>query len=231
MATPSRGPTSPQTRNSAVQVLSVPPGMPVVVRFLGPIRGLEVHWQGKRSVPCDGDAGCLPAIHRTPKVWKGYAPVEQWHPSEKLWRAWVLEVTSNLEETLRDRELRGETWTLFREGKGRNNDPVLGVYCERVPESKLSACFDIVPVLVRVFNKRVFKLDIPNTLAPKVFIEPVAGNAPKLPAELLPDPEPQEDPAAREKLREMMRNLRGGSSTGKTATDQAGKDPSSNGKH
>lgn len=223
MPTPSRGSTSPSRSGSPVQVLSVPENLPIIVRFLGPIRGLVVHWQGKRSVPCDGPSDCPSSRHKLPPIWKGYAAVEQWDKPSRLWIPFVLEVTGNLEELLRDRELRGETWTLFRICKKGKTDPVQGIYCERVAENKLSAAFDIVPILQRIYNQQTLRLDVPNFQAPKVFLDPVAGDAPKIPDELTRTTEEKPDPETLRSFREMMAQLRGGSSASQhQADDQAG---------
>jgi hypothetical protein len=138
-----------------------------------------------------------------------------------VWRAWVLEVTESLEEALRGRELRGETWTLFRVQKNGKTDPVQAVYCERVPESKLSTTFDILPVLLRLFHVSSLRLGAANPLPPKIMMEPVAGDAPTIPADLLPKAEERPDPEARKKLAEMLAEMRGGNRTagnGQTST-------------
>src|SRR6266567_598198 len=229
MPTSSRGPPSSSHGGSPVQVLSVPENLPIVVRFLGPYRGLVVHWKSGRSEPCDGPGECNASLHRLPPIWKGYAPVEQWDGPAKLWRPAALEVTGNLEEVLRDRELRGEVWTLLRRTKKGKTDPVQGVFCERLSDNKLSAFFDVVPVLLRLFNRTSLRLDVPNFTAPKVILEAVAGDAPKLPPEALPNHGEPEDLEARRSLKEMMAELRGTTRPASSSKDQAGEQLDRNG--
>jgi len=191
--------------NSSVQVLSVPDNLPIIVRFLGPVLGLETHWRSGRSIPCPGPGDCPSTIHRTGTIWKGYAPVEAWEPANRHWRSWVLEVTESLEEQLRGRDLRGEVWILSRIRKHGKADPINAVYSERFPEEKLSKCFEIHPVLIRLFHVSELRLGACNPLPPKVMIEPVKGDAPTLPPELVNVDEPADNAEKKRSLGEMIR--------------------------
>lgn len=167
-----------------VRVLSIPAGIPMCVRFLGPVLGLDTHWKAGRSIPCPGWEDCPSGIHKLGIIWRGYAAAEAWDPGKRHWKPFVLEVTEALEERLRDRDLRGETWAIHRtEEKGRSS-PVVGVFCERLPAEELRQAFDIEPVLRRLFHCSALKLGTRNPLPAKVLLEPVAGKAPTLPAEL-----------------------------------------------
>jgi len=95
-----------------VRVVSVPIEIPLVVRFLGPVMGLETHWKSSRTIPCPGVDTCPPALHRLGTIWRGYSAAESWDDAAHVWRPSVLEVTECLEETLRGRDLRGEVWAL-----------------------------------------------------------------------------------------------------------------------
>lgn len=182
--------------SSPVEVLSVPVNVPVTVRFLGPIYGLDTHWRNGRTVPCDGDGDCPSSIHRTTLIWKGYAAVQAWEPGGRVWRPYVLEVTEALEEILRQRELRGEVWTLSRKQDRGKTDPVRGVFNEKLPEGKFSKEFDITPVLQRLFHRIKLNLGKCNPLPPKVMLEAVAGDAPNFAPELVDKSEPRQDPKA-----------------------------------
>jgi hypothetical protein len=152
-----------------------------------------------------------------------------WEKPQRLWFPRVLEVTGNLEETLRDRELRGETWTLFRTVKKGKTDPVQGVFCERISEDRLSAWFDLVPVLQRLFNKQSLKLDVPNFQAPRVILAPTPGDAPKIPQELMPQAPAPPDPETVKSFREMLEQAGLGQRIGRKPDDQAEGKPDRNG--
>lgn len=208
MSTSPRGPTPSRKPSSPVQVLSVPVNLPVCVRFLGPVLGLDTHWRSGRTIPCPGPDECPVSLHRTALIWKGYGPVEAWESSCRHWRSFVLEVTESLEEDLRGRDLRGEVWQLHRMQKSGKTDPVAGIFCERLPEHSLSKTFDIVPVLLRLFHVPRLTLGTRNPMPPKVVIEPVEGNPPNLPLELQQAEKPQDAGRKMEDARELWRRLR-----------------------
>jgi len=60
----------PQTPEA--RVAEIPFGESEII-VLGPHRGLWLHWQKRRTVPCDND-DCPAARHRLPVHWTGYSP-------------------------------------------------------------------------------------------------------------------------------------------------------------
>jgi hypothetical protein len=190
-----------------VKVLSVPESMPITVRFLANLQGLDTHWING-TVPCPGREECPPANHRRGVIWKGYAAVQAWDEIRRLWVPFVLEITECAEEYLRDRELRAEVWTLFRAEKKGKTDAVVALYCGQVDEEKLSPPFDIVPVLCRVFHVDKLKLGRPNPIAPRLLLEPVAGEAPPMPTELLQLGTPENTKEDMERARELLRKFK-----------------------
>jgi hypothetical protein len=117
----------------------------------------------------------------------------------------VLELTSNAEEYIRARDLRGEVWAWDREGERGKRAPVFGAFCERADIDLLRPAFDIEPILLRFFNARSIRLDIPNPTPSRVYLEPVAGSPPSLPASMGGETERIASP---EEVRETFRKLR-----------------------
>lgn len=97
-----------------VRILRVFPGDALTVRFLDGYSGFGTHFHGTRSYACLGGGLCLPNVHRSGTIWKGWAPVECWHLNpQPCWVPWVLEITEALEETLFKRSLRGKFGVLL----------------------------------------------------------------------------------------------------------------------
>ena len=204
---PNLRPSSATPFNS-VRIKAVPLAPPIHVKFLGALRGILTHWAKGHSVPCDGDAKCPPALHRSGVFFKAYAPAEWWISHEQVWRPAVLEATSNLEEILRGRKLRGETWLLSREKEADKSSAVCAAYCETIAESLLSPTFDILPVLQRVFNRLDLVLDVANPTPRRVILPDAAGAPPIIPADLQPPPPLAEDPAERGRMKELLEQAR-----------------------
>jgi len=141
---------------------------------------------------------------------KAFGPVEVWDRIDEVWRPEVLEVTENLEEILRGRDLRGEVWLLTRPYVKGNSDPVNGQLLEKLDPRTLRKAFDIVPILTRNFRP-VHKLLLGacNPNPPRVYLEPSTGAPPKLPADLIPDEPRPPSPAEQKKIKEMLAELRG----------------------
>jgi len=187
-----------------VKVRSVPLTPPITVRFLGPLRGLLTHWAGKHSVPCEGPEKCPAATHRKGTFFKAYSPVMEWIPHLNRWRPAVLEATANLEEYLRGRKLRGETWMLARDDGSKSTRPVVAAYLETIPEDKLPLAFDIVPVLQRLFNRVDLVLDVPNPTPQHIVLPEIVDAPPTIPADLQPPPPVGEDPEQRKRVLELL---------------------------
>ena len=189
-----------------VRVLSVPEGIPICVRFLGPILGLDTHWKNGTK-PCPGEDECPPTIHRLGIIWRGYAPVESWENSRQVWRPWVLEVTEALEETLRGRQLRGETWLLERTREKGRTAAVIGVYCEAMLPDDVRPGFDVEPVLRRIFHCGKLRLGTRNPVPAKVMLEVMPGKPPVLPGEQAQPERVEEDNEKRQQALELMRKF------------------------
>jgi hypothetical protein len=205
----SQGPSRRSANSSSqVELIAVPEFSPLVVRFLGPYKGLETHHNGKRSFPCPGQEKCPVSDHRRGTIWKGYAPTEWWDAVGRLWIPAVFEVTESAEETLRGRDLVGEVWSFSRRpGKGKTG-AVLCLFCERIALSKLSRSFDIVPVLQRVYRVTDLRLGVVNALPEKILLPAVEGDAPNLPAELVDASKPSNTPEAEQAAREQWKRFR-----------------------
>jgi len=184
---------SPSGTALPVEIFSVQPGTATFYRFLDNLQGLNTHWNGKRTVPCDGEGTCPASLHRGRTIFKAYAPAELWKPAERHWLPGVLEATEALEEQLRGRQLRGEVWMLKRGGEGRKDDPVFGVYSETYNGENLRPAFDIVPVLLRFYHVPRLVLGVENALPAKLLLDPAQGDQPKLPFILEPSDPPRPD--------------------------------------
>lgn len=211
-----QGNQNPPSVSNPVRVFSAPPKPPTHVLFLGRLQGCITHWTKKgqrwRSVYCPGAAECPTAIHRAGTMFKAYAPAEVWIEAEQVWRPCVFESTANFEHYLRGRSLRGEVWIVHRfDEKGdpnkepAKNDPVVGAFCERFPESELSIEFPIEPILARFFGVEKVVLGAANPMPAQIVMADVIGRRPITPPDLLPAPEPEEDPHKIAELREQMR--------------------------
>lgn len=109
------GAIAPSDVPRVVGMIHVPTDGTLTVRFLDGYDGIQTHFVGKRSFHCGGVAECLPARHKGPCFWKGYAPVEYWlEAPEGLWVPAVLEITERLDELLYGRNLQREQWRLAR---------------------------------------------------------------------------------------------------------------------
>jgi hypothetical protein len=170
--------------------MSVPkePEISLTVRFSGNYLGLLTHYHNKRSVPCMGEKDCLPVVHRTRTIWKGYAPGDGWDCHQRLWIPVVLEITELMEHMLVGRDLRGEVWMFFR---SKLRGPVQGAFSEKQQEKQCRKCFSIAPIVERFYHQSNLLLGVPNPIPPKTFLEPLEGDAPRLVRELeTPLPEP-----------------------------------------
>jgi hypothetical protein len=172
------------SRSSVVRVLSVPGNAPIIVRFLGPLWGVNLHWHGGRSHACCGPNDCPPAIHRARMTWRGYACVEGLNGQTRKWHPALLEITESLEEFLRGRALRGECWYLFREGEGKKTAAVIGKQLEANPHWILREAFPMEPILRRLYRLNALPPHVDNPLPGRVILCESDGEAPAMPEEL-----------------------------------------------
>lgn len=166
-------PTPSGGRGQSVSILKLAPNKTRVVLFLGPLRGSRQHWSRNRTVPCLGDS---PACqhHKDPLRFFAYAPVQAYESATGLWAPYVLQCTSNLEQQLRGRVIRGEVWALTREQHEHNRGAITGKYLQTQPLDTLSEPFDVVPTLLNAFGCTFIPLDTDNPFPDKLVLPAVA---------------------------------------------------------
>lgn len=136
-----------------IDILSVPTTGSIWVRFLGGLRQLGTHFKRPQSLVCWGRKDCPPRVHELPYRSKWYAPGQYYVVDRKVWRMCVIEVTEGLEQLLRDHQLRGEVWCLYREVRdGEQYKNILGTFEERLADHQVSPVFDVDPIIKRVFK-------------------------------------------------------------------------------
>jgi hypothetical protein len=167
-------PNGQQTARYALRVARIKPGDILTFRALSEgYSGVLTHFWGQRSVYCPGEPRCLRTIHARPIVWKGYAAAEVLDPRAQLWWPCVLELTENAELDLRDRWCRGLEFTLTRavsvHGEQRPTSVSLGVVC---CDERLRPVFDIRPAVCSLYHVPALRIDVPNPLPARVFVEP-----------------------------------------------------------
>jgi hypothetical protein len=131
--------------------------------------------------------------------------VAWWRKDLRLWQPDVLEVTERLEEQIRGRELRGEVWSLSRQGDGSKNDAVVGEFCQRFPAEKVAPCFEILSVVQRCYHCPDLRFGATNPLPAPVVLPMVEGEAPALP---LDRPPPASVPASQEEIDALRAKMR-----------------------
>lgn len=169
----------PHVPGEPLRLIWVPAGPTLHVLFLGPIRGLNMHYHQGRPLPCLGEASCPPDRHRAMPVWYGYAPVELFRPESLLWVPYVLEITAHLETRLAGRTLRGEVWALCRRETTKRKSAVEGELKDRFDEAEISPCFEIKSVLEAWFREENLPLGAVNPVTPKTYL-PSAVRRPPL---------------------------------------------------
>jgi len=149
-----------------------------------------------------------------------------WVSSKGHWQPAVLEVTEALEERLRGRELRGETWSMHRtEIKGKSS-PVVGTFCEKGDTHELREAFELEPILRRLFHVASLKLGTRNPLPPRLMLAPTQGKAPTLPEHLQSVGTQENTEKEREEARKLWKQLRE-----RQASLNGTPDKNGNGKH
>lgn len=138
------------------------------------------HYFRGRSRLCGGDE-CDAALHKSDRVWKGYAAVELYIQERKKWSPVVLEITENLELDFRGMYTRGQVWELWADPKVKNkNSPVYGKFMEQREESTFPAAFDYVPCLRAMYHVDRIDLSILNPCPPRVIVSDSDGEAPEV---------------------------------------------------
>jgi hypothetical protein len=195
-----------------LRVARIEPGQREIARMLSErYFGLMTHWARGRSVYCD-PTDCCPAVHRTPRYWKGYAAAELWNQQAAKWFPVCLEITEHLELDFRRAYARGQVWELVRGAQtGKKKTPVAGYLLEECDEKKWPAAFDLVPVLRHLYHVERLSLDAKNPLPDRVYVSASDGDAPKI-----AQPAQAEDKGNAEDLRKLFRE-RAKSMNGKPA--------------
>lgn len=164
---------------TAVRLLRVKEDTQHIVRFLDDkYQSMWTHYLDGGSVRCYPE-DCPSCKKRMKKQAKGYAPVEEWSASKRLWYPFVLEVTEALDHLLRPEQLRGQIWELTRpERKGSKPTPVSGKLLRQGFVEGLSDKFDVKPTLVAIFGPGRFWLTWDKLSPDRVLLAPVEGPPP-----------------------------------------------------
>ena len=157
----------PPGDRAAVRLIRAPKAGVITCTFLGPYLGSLEHWDKKRTLPCLGDE-CPPIRHHLRQVYYAYAPVEVWLGPAQAWAAAVFQLTSNLEELLRGRNLRGETWSFMRTREGDANSEVTGVFLDHQTLELIPREFDVKRILLRITKEDFPLLGIKNNTPERV---------------------------------------------------------------
>lgn len=213
-----------------IEILTVRATDTHYVRFLGPLRQLGTHWQGKNKPPLVcwevKQGGC--PHHKLPYRSKWYAPALVYIYSERVWRRFVIEATEPLERQLRGKNLRGQEW-IIRKVKP---DPLAkyvqldGALVAEIGEANLPEEFKVDPIIERVFGVLKLPPPLPNLLAERPFgadedLPPPASLATQMVKE-----EEANRPLTPEEIREMTGRARAGwRGSAKPADRPAPRDP------
>lgn len=207
--------TTPHSRAAAqpssdrLKVRRVQAGEQLHVKILSDVEkrvmGLLYHWEKARkghSVPCP--TTCPPTFHRCGPHWHGYLAVEIWCETAGPWWPWVLEVTEHLEQDMRGKVKRGQTWLIQRvlNDKGKYAE-VAGVLTEECPPHAVPMAFDMRPVLWSIYHRCDIELWCANPLPDRVYVR--GSDAPP-PAAI--QPEESEQTMSAEDLAERRKKLR-----------------------
>lgn len=149
------------SKSVALQVLSAPKyGRPaVMLRFLGPPRGILTHYHGKRPEPCPGEGECR-QHHLLPK-WKGYAPAQYWCVAERVWVPVVAELTLGLVELTGTTDLRGQCWKIYRVGRSYGTKAVEGQFVHQYDVGDLPRPFDVQRTVETLYGTSAILWDVP----------------------------------------------------------------------
>lgn len=191
-------------RARSVPILSLPTNRTRVVVFLGPLHGSRQHWSKGRTVPCLGDAKTCPA-HRDPIRYYAYASALCWESATGLWDPVVVQCTSALEQQLRGRVIRGETWALTREQHRFDRGMILGKFLQMREEKDLEPEFEVLPTLQNAFGVPFVPLGDANPFPDKLILPAVAMDLENPPAEVKPSQPP---PQAKSVLQQFLDHVR-----------------------
>jgi hypothetical protein len=166
--------------------------------------GLFYHWLKGRSVYCPGH-DCPAHIHKNPKTWKGYCPVEIWNSSSKMWRRSVLEISESLELDFRGVFGRGQVWRIERAKQtSKKKTPIVGRLTEELPENLVPEPFDVIPVLLHLYHEYSLDLSARNPLPQRQLATESPGKPPSEKCDRNEGLEVLTSAQVREKLRSVL---------------------------
>lgn len=171
----------PEKRAVVLRVFRVKEGTTVHARTLSDgYSGLFTHYVRGRSVYCQGEK-CEATVHRTDKVWKGYAAVELWNVATKKWTPAVLEITEALELDLRGLWKRGQVWEFYRDTPiQKKKMPIMGKLLEERDPASLPPAFDFRSVLLHLYHVEAVHLGVLNPMPPRVILADSEGDGPAI---------------------------------------------------
>jgi len=142
-------PPPPTLCRASINLLCVRAGEEAVCCVLGPLVGVQTHWDGRRSIPCVGAESC--PVHQFPQEWKGYVPViaSTWRYNgvTRKGARWVLVLSKEI-GTHAAAWLRGEVIRVMRPGR-KSNGPLDWMPDPGKPPKILPETFDVRPYVLR----------------------------------------------------------------------------------
>lgn len=179
MSANDRGPQGPPSPRLELRVVPAPKQGILIIRFLGPVRGILTHWSKKRPLACPGPLSCPTTVHRSRAEWKGYAPAEQWRDAKQDWLPCVFEVTENLWRDLQTHQLRGQLWKIARElVKPPRTTRVVGELAEEHNGDLFPPAFSIEAAIWRLYGTKEIAFDLDPDIPPPELIVPNKGPRP-----------------------------------------------------
>jgi hypothetical protein len=162
-----------------LELFKLPDNLHVAVKFLANAVWLPTHYHPGGSIYCFGAGKCLASAHRSRVIWKGYSPVQVWHPTTKRWVSFVFEVTEELGRRFGRRSLRGEIWLIHRDGKKSEQAPIVGELSEELPAEVVSDAFSIEGVLYDLYRVHDPETHDFPPLPERLYLPELEGPAPK----------------------------------------------------
>lgn len=146
------GPGTSSHRIPGIPVYNVPPGEETFICFLAAPMVAPVHWVGPRCLPHTGDTCPLCKPHGLPRS-NGYAPAQRWwldSNGKKNWLSIVVSLSDSALLDVRDQDVRGQVWTLFRADK-RPRSQLLARF-EEMAKNPVPQAFDVVPIVENMWK-------------------------------------------------------------------------------
>lgn len=179
MSTAAFCPLTPNGGSYVLRVLRIDPGQVMVVRSLDDeLSGLASHYVRGRSLWCE-PGNCPASLHKEPRYWKGYSPVEVWYEKPGVWAPFVLEVTEALELDFRGKWRRGQLWELERlPVTKQSKPPVTGTMIEERDPESFPPAFEIGPTVKRLYHAEV-TFGIKSWIPDRTIVSPTKDAGPR----------------------------------------------------